>query len=646
MQAEFDCDYATVHVDHFADYLTSWESCSLVTGRPCVGFSSCDECCSQDVAALEDFVGPFKVPLQDGVGNDCDIIDVHVELYGLRPHVGKLHDEVCMEYDAELTACKHALKGTTSVVADSRPPKSAGRSKYLMLTHDRLDEGMFTVVCPRMQKGVAVLDAKWDGAYSVEAPDLFQYSRSLFFGQKFRRKVFRHDGVVLPLPSKLSFRSELQRKAFEHVCVSSPISVLQGMPGFGKTWLVGSYMLAAVLARAQNDLPLLYTCHTNASLASASSDMTELAGVCGMKVRAYIASSEPSMVERFAGKLWTPEIGQAFDVLFCTAGTRRRTMLSNLQFSTVVLEEASAMPCALYPLVCYNALRLVVIGDQHQVEPVCHAASSKRSCLFVSVLDGLIKAGAPTFLVNETTRIPQCALPLFVETYGAGLSCTVDRRFDLIAYTCPGEAKRSSTSWYNVEEAELIVRIIELFCTENRSDTIVVMTPYVAQQSLVLRLLNESPYDLKDIQVLMERSLPGLTVDVSVMSTVRSLSCTSDASVLADYRGLNVKLSRAKHACVVIADPSYVNATIHFRAMGPGGVPPKAGSMQDQADNAFFHACMNRKPLIESTSCVSYLRNIATSADVIASTTDPESVNPFGRARYIMRKFIGARRLN
>ena len=100
-------------------------------------------------------------------------------------------------------------------------------------------------------------------------------ARCLLGGNDFSPKWFGSDFTKHPLPSGLCFKSLAQKNAFNYVQGHGPLVCLEGVPGFGKTWLMCA-LLVAECGQAPGKLPCVYLCQTNASLASALDDFCEM----------------------------------------------------------------------------------------------------------------------------------------------------------------------------------------------------------------------------------------------------------------------------------------------------------------------------------------------------------------------------------
>ena len=198
-----------------------------------------------------------------------------------------------------------------------------------------------------------------------------------------------------------------------------------------------------------------------------------------------------------------------FQIVFSTIGSLRT---EGIKFDTVIIDEAGQItePQTIFAL-SHACRRAALIGDPMQLPPTVFGRKSIRNKYDRSLMERMLENGYPFFFLSEQYRMHPdlCALPseLF---YGGRLktgqrvNISGDREYSsrrrIHLENVTGSEKLHGTSYYNDEEVDAVLRIIEnliktLKGNPNkgcRDATVGVITPYLAQQMKIKSKLLEA----------------------------------------------------------------------------------------------------------------------------------------------------------
>ena len=268
-------------------------------------------------------------------------------------------------------------------------------------------------------------------------------------------------------------------------------------------------------------------------------------------------------------------------VIACTLTGSSHSLIQDRRFKTVFIDESSqAMEAAAWIPIA-KAQRVIMSGDHYQLPPTIksHEAAKEglEHTLFARGLEaqpgGVVmlqtqyrmapsimgfsseqfyhgKLEADASVLSRNSRFAQALL--MVDTAGAGYDEKV---------------KKETLSTYNEQEAELIIRLMQLDDLEGLSVGIV--APYKAQVEVLKRLVNQSEelsYCSENINVNSVDAFQGQERDVIYISLVRSNS-TGEIGFLKEYRRLNVAMTRAKERLVIVGDSATLGNDSFFNAM-------------------------------------------------------------------------------
>ncbi|KAF9219331.1 P-loop containing nucleoside triphosphate hydrolase protein [Gyrodon lividus] len=311
------------------------------------------------------------------------------------------------------------------------------------------------------------------------------------------------------------------------------------------------------------------------------------------------------------------DVTSAADVICTTCITSASVALNVLDFPVVFLDEASMStePASLIPLM-KGSRHVALIGDHKQLPPVITSREARLKGLGTSLFERLTEERAvPSIMLDIQYRMhPSISRFPSLEFYDLSLQDgTVDtagnispkllpplsshlpvdtltgRRPSIVFLDHGGSEAAKDRSRVNWNEARIVCSIVEDLLLQNehlRGEDIGIIAPYVAQISLLTRLLNtDEKYrkrfsaNLGDYRKLQLSSIEIKTVDgfegrekeVIIFSTVRN-NPSGHIGFLADRRRLNVGLTRAKRGLFIIGSISTLTESGMVRSQaGDGG---------------------------------------------------------------------------
>ncbi|KIK92239.1 hypothetical protein PAXRUDRAFT_830143 [Paxillus rubicundulus Ve08.2h10] len=309
------------------------------------------------------------------------------------------------------------------------------------------------------------------------------------------------------------------------------------------------------------------------------------------------------------------DITAAADVICTTCITSASVALNVLDFPVVFLDEASMStePASLIPLM-KGSRHVALIGDHKQLPPIITSREARLKGLGTSLFERLTEERVvPSIMLDIQYRMhPSISRFPSSEFYNF---CLQDGTIDPVGNISPkllpprsnhllvdtltgqrasvvfldhgGSETTKDRSRVNWNEAHIVCSIIEDLLLQNehlRGEDIGVIAPYVAQISLLTRLLNtDEKYrkrfsatlgdyrklQLSSIEIKTVDGFEGREKDVIIFSTVRN-NPSGHIGFLADRRRLNVGLTRAKRGLFVIGNISTLKESRKAKA-GDGG---------------------------------------------------------------------------
>ncbi|KAF8553618.1 P-loop containing nucleoside triphosphate hydrolase protein [Imleria badia] len=285
------------------------------------------------------------------------------------------------------------------------------------------------------------------------------------------------------------------------------------------------------------------------------------------------------------------------DVICTTCITSASVALNVLDFPVVFLDEASMStePASLIPLM-KGAQHVSLIGDHKQLPPVIASREAQLKGLGTSLFERLTEEGVVSSIMLDVQYRMHPSISQFpsLEFYNLSLrDGTVDTLGnispnllpplsshlpvdELTGHSSPvvfldhgGSETAKDRSRVNWNEAHIVCSIVEDLLLKNeylRGEDVGIIAPYVAQVSLLTRLLNSDEkyrkrfsttlgdhrkLQLHNVDIKTVDGFEGREKEVIIFSTVRN-NPSGQIGFLADRRRLNVGLTRAKRGLFIV----------------------------------------------------------------------------------------------
>ena len=251
------------------------------------------------------------------------------------------------------------------------------------------------------------------------------------------------------------------------------------------------------------------------------------------------------------------------------------------QFQTILIDECvqATEPECLVPLI-KGPSKLILVGDPCQLNPLVLCKEAATRGLSQSLFERLVKLGARPCRLKVQYRMHP-VLSKFSSNcfYEGALQNGVDAsdrklRADfpwpqpdkpMMFYAASGqeEIAGSGTSFLNRIEAANVEKIVTKFLKSGvKPEQIGVVTPYEGQRSFLVQYmkyqgsLHAKMYE--NIEVANVDAFQGREKDVIIISCVRSNEYQG-IGFLADPRRLNVALTRARFALILVGNPKVLS---------------------------------------------------------------------------------------
>jgi len=277
---------------------------------------------------------------------------------------------------------------------------------------------------------------------------------------------------------------------------------------------------------------------------------------------------------------------QDADVICTTTISSGGDFFSKFAFAGILVDEAAQATelAAIVPLILRGTQRLVLVGDQCQLPPTVQSTEAEERGLSLSLYSRMVDGGGvmPHLLDTQFRSHPTIA-EFSARTFYAGKlksGVKADERKPPRGLPWPREGapiafvdvnhdeQSEGDSKLNPGEAEVVNRIVQdvFFQRELEVTEVGIVTPYVAQVRLLKRMLKNIVPEGQDPELLEVASVDnfqGREKELIVFSAVR---CNRSGTVgfLADWRRLNVMLTRAKRGVVIIGSSRTLRTDEHW----------------------------------------------------------------------------------
>ena len=287
-------------------------------------------------------------------------------------------------------------------------------------------------------------------------------------------------------------------------------------------------------------------------------------------------------------------VGKSSSVVAATcsiSGRLARNSGTTTSFDWAIVDEAgrATVPEVLVPIV--NADRVVLVGDERQLPPMVdegvgdgEAADGERldKSLFQALVEQVGGANSDHLASLRTQYRMHPSIGTLVSDvfYGRELENGNMKRRSIPAYSwLPArviwlstseqrsrQESRRGRSFFNVAEVEIVAQLLKKFegTLANRPTrlSVGVITGYAGQVEQVQSTIdpaNGHRWKALDIEVATVDSFQGRERDIVIYSTVRS-NRARNIGFQSDFRRVNVALSRAREALVIVGDVTMMEA--------------------------------------------------------------------------------------
>lgn len=286
-------------------------------------------------------------------------------------------------------------------------------------------------------------------------------------------------------------------------------------------------------------------------------------------------------VKAIESQIMDEVLGKA-QVVFSTNSTAGADILMREQFDVWVQDEAtqSTEAASLIPL--RHAKRWIMIGDQKQLPPTILSEEAKRLGMDQSLFDRLIETGKGNKArLTIQYRMNEDLMALCNERYYEGALQAGEKNahwrvsdldhvkqwpldWNAVFFAVEGkeQSREGGTSYLNEVEANAVVRLLKRVLDAGvKPEEIGIITPYLDQVKLLKRWIRTP-----DIEINSVDAFQGREKEVIIVSTVRS-NPHGNLGFLTDERRLNVTITRAKRALLMVGDPKTLASHAAYQSL-------------------------------------------------------------------------------
>jgi DNA replication ATP-dependent helicase Dna2 len=352
-----------------------------------------------------------------------------------------------------------------------------------------------------------------------------------------------------------------QNKAVNLALTAEDLALVHGPPGTGKT-----YTLATILRKfVERGDRVLLSAFTNRAVDNALEalidqgfdDIVRIGSESGVRkdMQEYLFEKRGAPVDR-AAKL------QNAPVVAATTASCGSRMLREQEFDVAVVDEAAQLTEPGTYLAINRAERFVLIGDHEQLPPVVQADNSElHQSLFKRLIEQFPESSV---LLDQQYRMaqriqwfssqefyngelrpatPDVASRSLADLSDVDTAMLPESSQDQVTFVDPEGTQVGNT---NPAEAKTVVSTVQSFLNGGVApEEIGVIAPFRAQVSEISRRIPEVSVDTVD-------RFQGSAKEVIVLSVTTTGDVESP--IFEDHRRMNVALTRAKRALVIVGD--------------------------------------------------------------------------------------------
>jgi regulator of nonsense transcripts 1 len=292
------------------------------------------------------------------------------------------------------------------------------------------------------------------------------------------------------------------------------------------------------------------------------------------------------------------EIVKKYKIIATTCTKSDHFALENITFNTILIDECAQMiePEAIIPINKGSSeLRLILVGDQQQLEPTIKSPLAKSLSLNCSLFERLILAIEQ---IQNEGKLPSIEKQFLNEQYR--MHPDIAAFSSLQFYTPPGLANGPNTLWlppnmftfwnantfnkpilfwdntsyesgnqkdgyYNIDEVQKVDILVKILLENNvNSKDIGIITPYKRQIDELNAVINNDIEEENKIEINTVDSYQGREKDYILFSTVRSNSGIIEGKednpmgFVKDPKRLNVAITRAKYGMFIVGNAEFL----------------------------------------------------------------------------------------
>eukprot|EP00930_Biecheleria_cincta_P061035 TRINITY_DN46600_c0_g1_i1.p1 TRINITY_DN46600_c0_g1~~TRINITY_DN46600_c0_g1_i1.p1 ORF type:complete len:1026 (+),score=160.36 TRINITY_DN46600_c0_g1_i1:277-3078(+) len=366
------------------------------------------------------------------------------------------------------------------------------------------------------------------------------------------------------------------------------LSLIQGPPGTGKTHV--SVQLLLLFKRMRVGRPCLVVSHNNIAVDNIAASALRQ----GLKVvrvgRSEMMSSEmeecalyamvPRTEHRASDDEAIQDVLRKADVVCVTNIGSGVGALSRTNYQAILMDEAAQATelSSIVPIMNCSAAQLILVGDQCQLPANAQSFEAEVRGLTLSLFSRLLGQGLPHAFLDTQFRmhpaIARHSASTFYENRLKDGVTPVARKAPAgfpwpckdvgVAFISPSHAPETRSdagaSWSNPGEAQIVMEILRgvLSAGDLSANEIGVVTPYMGQvrtlrQHVRQELASDMLEDPRELEIKSVDGFQGREKELIIFSAVRSNSW-GNVGFLADWRRLNVMVTRARRGLIVVGD--------------------------------------------------------------------------------------------
>jgi DNA replication ATP-dependent helicase Dna2 len=366
--------------------------------------------------------------------------------------------------------------------------------------------------------------------------------------------------------------NESQNAAVNRAVTAEDFALVHGPPGTGKTYTIARTVRALVEAGNR----VLLTAFTNRAVDNALEALRDQGFEAAVRVGSETGVRDDMQDVRFEQRGDPETLAARFrdaPVVAATTAACGSRVLREQSFDVAVVDEASQLTEPGTLAAVNRADRFVLVGDHQQLPPVVRAETDLRTSLFERLverypeasvmLDRQYRMGQRIQAFSSKEFYDNQLRPASGEVAAQGLSDLpgVDAQRlppelrDPVSFVDPDGTRAGNA---NPTEADRVAAVVDAFLAAgvSRGD-IGVIAPFRAQVAEISRRV--------DVTVDTVDRFQGSAKEVVVISFVATGSM--DGPIFEDYRRVNVALTRARKALVLVGDAAALGSEPFYARM-------------------------------------------------------------------------------